>query len=290
MAAVVVEEVARGKPLARFVELPQALHGRDARFSPPVLAWERYRVDHYRNPYLDDGEVQLFLARRGGRPAGRVAAHVPAEGSTEGRFGFWATVDDERVAAALIEAAGAWLAERGCTSMRGPWSFAPEDEPGALVDGFDVPGTTGRPWRPSFEAAVLEALGGVVLDEQRTWRVLPGQVGGTPVPGGPVPAQAGPYADPRLVLESIAAVPDLSDHLRTTGLRGAWELARRARRGEWQGCTVVRCSGDPADAVPALVTAAARAGYAWVVAPWSPDPDAPAETTHRTYELPVDPA
>jgi hypothetical protein len=289
MAQVVVEEVATSKPLARFVELPQALHGDHPRFAHPVLAWERYRVDRHRNPYLDQAEVQLLLARRAGRPAGRLAAHVPPGGGTEGRFGFWACADDLGVATALVARARTWLAEQGCTTMVGPWSFEPDDEPGALVAGFGSAGTTGRPWRPPFEAELLERLGGTVRSEARTWRLRPPEVvgaeGAAAVLGGPVPGQAGPYADPRLVLEQVAAVPDVSPYLRSSRLRDARALVRRARFGEWEGCTVVRCDGDPAAAVPPLVAAAGAAGYAWVVAPWSPDPGAPPETVHRTYRL-----
>jgi hypothetical protein len=83
----------------------------------------------------------------------------------------------------------------------------------------------------------------------------------------------------------VAAVPDLSHALRTTGLRGAWALARRVRAGAWEGCTIVRCDGDPATLVPGLVSVAARAGYRWVVSPWSADADAPPETVHRTYRF-----
>jgi hypothetical protein len=285
MGSAVVEEVAGGKARTRFVELPQALHGEDPRFAPLVLTWERYRIDAHRNPYLDRAEAVLLLVRRAGRPVGRIAAHVPEEGATEGRFGFWCTVEDRRVADALLGAAGTWLAERGCTSMVGPWSFEPDDEPGHLASGFDAPGTTGRPWRPEWEAGLLEASGGQPVTAASTWRLPAEDLGVEPEPGGPTPGQAGPHADPRLVLDAIAAVPDLSDHLRSSGLRGAWSLARRVREGDWDGCTVVRCAGEPARLVPVLLTAAARAGYAWVVAPWSPDPGAPPETTHRTYRF-----
>jgi hypothetical protein len=285
MASVVVEEVGRGKDRTRFVELPQLLHGVDPRFAPLVLTWERYRVDVHRNPYLDRADAALFLARRAGRPVGRIAAHVPTEGCEEGRFGFWATGDDRQVADALLGAAASWLAERGCTTMQGPWSFEAEDEPGQLAVGFTAPGTTGRPWRPEWEHGLLEASGGEVVAEARTWRLPTADLGGEPVGGGDRPGQAGPHVDPRLVLGAVAAVPDLSDHLRTSGLRGAWALARRVRQGDFEGCTVVRCAGDPAALVPALLTAAARAGYAWVVSPWSPDPGAPPETVHRTYRF-----
>ena len=289
MAGIVVEEVHRAKERTRFVELPQVLHGSDPRFAPLVLTWERYRVDRHRNPYLHAGEVALFLARRAGRPAGRIAAHLPVEGSREGRFGFWATVEDPAVAGALLDAARGWLAERGCTSMEGPWSFEPGDEPGQLAGGFDAPGTTGRPWRPAWEAELLEAHGGAVVAEVPMWRIPARDLGAAAARGGPVPGQAGPHADPRLVLADVAAVPDLSASLRSSRLRGAWALARRVRDGDWEGCTVVRCPGEPAAAVPALVTAASEAGYRWVVAPWSPEPGAAPETVHRTYRWSVEP-
>ncbi len=71
-------------------------------------------------------------------------------------------------------------------------------------------------------------------------------------------------------------------------LRGSTvERARRARRGTWDTAVVVEVDGDPAVLVPQLVAAAAAAGYRDVVAPWSPDPVAPPETTHTTFTLRV---
>jgi hypothetical protein len=279
-----VEEVTRGKALVRFTELPQALHGEDPCFAPSVLAWERYRLSLRRNPYFEEADAVFLLARRAGRPVGRIAAHVPYPGA-EGRFGFWTTVDDASVAQELVAAARAWLEEQGCRSMTGPWSFEPEDEPGVLVDGFEVPGTTGRPWRPPWEARLLDELGFDAVGETATWRLPTSELGPERAPGGEPPGPAGTYADPRLVLEGVAAVPDLSHALRTSRVRAAWGLARQARDGTWDGCTIVRCEDDPAVAVPALVAAAGRAGYTWVVAPWSPDAGAPPETVHRTYRL-----
>ena len=282
-----VESADRGKARVRFGDVPHLVHGDDPRWGPPLLAWERYRLDRHRNPYLERAEVALFLARRAHRPVGRIAAHLSEPGA-EGRFGFWAVADDREVAVALVEAAGEWLDEQGCSSMTGPWSFESDDEPGALVAGQDAPGTTGRPWRPRHEADLLEATGFEAVKEARTWRLVTTEVGPTAPAAGPEvarPRQAGSYVDPRLVLDRIAAVPDLSGALGGTGLRGAWGLAKQARAAAWEGCTVVRCTGAPEVEVPALVTAAGRAGYSWVVAPWSPDPDAPPETVHRRYRL-----
>lgn len=280
-SAVTVEEVTGGKALVRFTELPAALFGDDPRFAWPVMAWERYRLDSRRNPYFDAGDGAYFLARRLGRPVGRIAAHLERAGAS-GRFGFWC-VEDEGVARALVDAARGWLTEQGCASMVGPLSFTPAEEQGVLVAGHDVPGLTGRPWHPPSQAEHLEALEFEPVLDQPTWRLATTEVGPDRPLSGDLPGQAGRHADPRLVLDDIAAVPDLSAALRGASLRDAWGLAKRARAGEWSTATVVRCDGDAARAVPALLAAAGRAGYEAVIAPWTPDRAVEPETIHRTY-------
>ncbi len=277
-----VEEVSDGKALVRFTELPHALHGTDPRFTPMVMGWERARLDPRRNPFFDGGDAACFLARRLGRPVGRIAAHLSAPGAA-GCFGFWWLVDDTDVAHALLEAARGWLREQGCTSMSGPWSFTAAQEAGVPAAGQDPPGRTGRPWQPPHLAALLEVEGLTVLTSRPTWR-LPATEAGPELPLDPDrPGHAGAYGDERLVLRGIAAVPDVSEVLRASRLRSAWQLARRVRARTWDTCTVVRCTADPALAVPALQAAAGRAGYRWVIAPWSPDPDQVPEAIHHIY-------
>ena len=281
-SAVAVEEVARGKGLARFIDLPVVLHGDDPRFAWPVLAWERYRLDVHRNPYFERGDGACFLARRLGRPVGRIAAHLDEPGGA-GRFGFWCVDDDADVARALVDAAAEWLVGQGCGSMHGPLSFTAAEEEGLLVDGFDAAGATGRPWHPPSQSSHLEALGFESVRDVPRWRLAAEDLGVERARGDDRPGHAGRHADPRLVLEGIAAVPDVSGALRDARLRGAWRLARRVREASWTTATIVRLDGDPAQAVPALLTAAARAGYESVISPWSPDPHASPETVHRVY-------
>jgi GNAT superfamily N-acetyltransferase len=250
------------------------------------MAWERYRLDPHRQPIFERGDGAYFLARLRGRPAGRVTAHV-AEPGGEGRFGFWWTIDDRAVATALVDAAAEWLREQGCTSMTGPLSFTADDELGVQAGGFSAAGLTGRPWHPPHLARLLEDLGFEPAVERRTWRLAAGGAGAELPPGDDPPGHAGPYGDDRLVVEGIAAVPDVSRALRSTGVRSAWGLARRARERAWTTCAVVRCSGAPELVVPALLAAAGRASYEWVVAPWSPESAAPPEAVHRTYRRPL---
>jgi hypothetical protein len=279
-----VSEVDGRKELTRFVELPHALHGHDPRFVSPVAAWERFRLDSRRNPYFERGTATYLLARRAGRPVGRIAVHRPAPDG-EGRFGFWCVEDDADTAAALLEAAQAWLGDQGCRSMRGPLSFEADDDPGLIVSGATAEGHTGLPWHPASEATQLEAAGAERVEQQPMWRLATTEVGPVAPPAEGRPGQAGAYADPRLVLDGIVAVPDVAAALRGSRMRGAWALARRARAAAWDDAVVVGCDGDPAVLVPLLQVAAGRAGYRSVLAPWSPDPAVVPEVVCARYEL-----
>ena len=284
-----VEEVSGRVAFRRFHELPHLLHRAEPRWSAPLASWDRARLDPNRNRFFDAGDGAYFLLRRLGQPAGRITAHLAADGDGDGWFGFFDVIDAAAGVAALVDAAAVWLVEHGCTTMTGPASFTTDDDDGVQVAGFDQPGTTGRPWHPPWYAAHLKAAGLAEAPGSRrsTWRL--------PATGHPtmtatdhlaVPALVGPYGDRRLLLggpgAAIAAVPDL-----TVARGSAWQLAKRARRGWWEGCTVVHVDGEPARLVPAIQAAAGEAGYEWVVAPWSPDGTAPPEAEHARFRMPL---
>jgi hypothetical protein len=211
--------------------------------------------------------------------AGRVCAHVARAGDGQGWFGFFDAVDDVEVGVALLAQAADWLREHGCTDMTGPVAFPAEGDPGVLVEGFDVAGTTGRSWHPPWYVDQLQAAGLARAEESRTWRLSPAPgLHPKPVSVRRVPI-VGRFVDIRLLLTGIIAVPDL-----TPARESAVTLARMARRHEWTGCTIVSVDGDPATKVPALLAAAHDAGYDWVISPWSPD-DAPPETVHARFAM-----
>jgi hypothetical protein len=281
---VTVEEVSGRAAFKRFFEFAYVQFRDEPRWSPPLVAYERKRVDPH-NPFFDRGDGEYFLARRAGTVAGRISAHVAAKGDEQGWFGFYDAVDDPAVAIALLDQAATWLRDHRCTSMTGPASFTVDDDPGVLVEGFDVAGTTGRPWHPPWYGTHLGAAGLTRIDEHRTWRLQVGGCGADTVATAPETAphsMVGRFADPRIVLPDIVAVPDL-----TPARNSAVALARRAKRKQWDGCTIVEIDGDPTALVPQLQAAASAAGYAWIVSPWSPDADAAPETVHARYTMPL---
>jgi hypothetical protein len=198
------------------------------------------------------------------------------EGSTDGAFGAFECGDDAGAVAALIEACASWLADRGGTTLTGPMTFTAADDAGVQTDGFEHRGGTGRPWHPDWYATHLGAAG---LERRAEtyprWRLRTAPGPALPA-GGPMPPHAGRLADRRLALEgppgAIAAVPDVS-----AAVRQGTAAAFRVRPTD---AAVVRCEGDPSRLVPALLAAAAAAGYDHVWSPWAPD-DSPPDTVHR---------
>lgn len=150
--------------LNRFVDLPYRLHARDPIWVPPLRSDIYALLDRTKNPFFDHGAAEYFLAERAGEVVGRIAAitnrlHNEYQADQVGFFGFFETIYDQVVAAALFEAAATWLRGRGHDVMRGPASFSTNDECGLLVDGFDTPPTLMMPHNPPHIPRLVEAAG-----------------------------------------------------------------------------------------------------------------------------------
>ncbi|HVE86016.1 MAG TPA: GNAT family N-acetyltransferase [Myxococcales bacterium] len=164
MAVTVTEVRTRGQRRA-FLELPFSLHGDDPIWCPPLLDdLERSLSD--KNPLWRDGrgERQLLLATDGGRPVGRVLAHVhhasnAAHGERAGFFGLFDCADDEAVARALVDEAAERHRARGLAELRGPYDLNIRECIGAVVSGFDEPAAFNQSWNAPYVPRLLEACG-----------------------------------------------------------------------------------------------------------------------------------
>ena len=151
--------------LALFIDVPWRIH-RDApgRWVPPLRIMVKEMLDPGRDPFWRSADRELFVALRDGRPAGRIAAienrrHNAHHGDRVGFFGFFESVDDPAVAAALLDRAAGWLRVRGLTEMRGPMSPSVNHECGLLVDGFEPRPCFLTPWNHPYYASLLEGQG-----------------------------------------------------------------------------------------------------------------------------------
>lgn len=159
-----VEPVSGRRDLRRFLRLPWQLYRNDPAWIPPLLADQRALLDRRRHPFHRHAEVEYFLARRGGNVVGRIAAvvnrrFIEFHGEHTGFFGFFESVDDRDVAAALLGSAEEWLRRRGMTHVLGPMNFSTNEDCGLLVDGFAHPPAVMMPHNPPYYADLLDGSG-----------------------------------------------------------------------------------------------------------------------------------
>jgi GNAT superfamily N-acetyltransferase len=189
--ATAVVPVRAPRDLRRFLTLPRSIYRGNPCWVSPLLADQRRDLADALLPG-DDGSRALFLALRDGRPAGRIAAIVDrtlnaTKQSQTGYFSLFECVDDRRVAAALFDAAGAWLKARGLTVLKGPVSpDGPhgDDCKGLLVDAFDRPPVLMTSYNPPYYQGLIEGCGfakdfdvyAYLLDKDRLFNRDPGKV------------------------------------------------------------------------------------------------------------------
>jgi GNAT superfamily N-acetyltransferase len=165
--AVSIREIGRGESLKAFVNLTWTLNQGDPNWVPPLRMVFNALLDRDKHPFHQHADVAYFIAERGGKPVGRVAAVVnhranEFHGDTTGYFGLFECIDDQAVASALLDRAAEWLKARGRTSIQGPFNLSTNDElysGGVLIDGFDTPPAFMMGHNPSYYQRLVEGAG-----------------------------------------------------------------------------------------------------------------------------------
>jgi hypothetical protein len=176
-----VEPVRGRRDLSAFVKVPFDLHGEGTPWIPPLIAERRRFLDRSKNPFFEHAQAEYFLARRDGRPVGRISAQVDRrwdefQGGNDGWFGFFETEDDAETAASLLEAASAWLRERGRERMLGPADFTTNDECGLLIEGFEHAPLILQPWHPPHYREHVEGWGMTKTIDLLMWKLWLGKL------------------------------------------------------------------------------------------------------------------
>ncbi len=149
--------------MGAFIDLPYRLHA-GTPWVPPLRIERRLFLSRRFGTYRRRMDYELFCAFRGGELVGRISAHIDKayndhHGARWGWFGFFETIDDSEVASALLDAAEAWLRERGMERMVGPADFTVNDESGIVVEGHDIQPMIREPWHPRYYQGLVEGSG-----------------------------------------------------------------------------------------------------------------------------------
>ena len=159
-----VQPIGRSKKeLSRFFDVADGIYANDPLWVAP-LRDDVAKVFSAKNPFFLHGEMQLFVASRGGRDRGRIAAivdrnHNDFHQDRTGFFGYFESENDPVVARALFDAAQAWIVERGMDTLRGPANPTLNDEAGLLVDGFGSSPVLMMTYNPRYYVDLVEGAG-----------------------------------------------------------------------------------------------------------------------------------
>jgi GNAT superfamily N-acetyltransferase len=161
--------------LKAFIQFPYNHYRDDPVWVAPLRFDQRNLFSPKHNPFLDHTETQLFLLKQDGHLIGRIAAfidRIAADywGELIGLFGYYECIQDPAAGRLLLETAREWLVERGCTKMRGPWSFVSQ-EWGSVVEGFTPSPVIMGPYNPPYYNDDYAAFGLEKVQDMLCWYV-----------------------------------------------------------------------------------------------------------------------
>lgn len=160
----VIEPIAGRRAMQRFITFPWQVYAGNPYWVPPLLLERRQFFNPARNPFFRHADVQYFIARRGRRDVGTIAAfinhaHNQAHNEQVGFFGFFEALPDQEAAVALLETAAQWVRNRGMQAICGPANFAVDNESGLLLDAYDQPPTMMTVYTPPAYCEYVAAAG-----------------------------------------------------------------------------------------------------------------------------------
>ena len=166
----------QGKRMLRqFIGFPLELY-KDCDKWVPAFEDDEYKSLGPENPSLAFCEKELYLAFRGKKVVGRVAAIINHNANKKWneeivRFGWIDFVEDFEVAKALIDTVVEWGKARGAQKVKGPLGFTDMDREGLLVEGFEKESPFTVIYNYPYYGEYLEKMG-FTKDADWTQRVI----------------------------------------------------------------------------------------------------------------------
>lgn len=159
-----IKKVSSAADKKKFVNSQWLFYKDNPNWVAPIKMDRMKLLNEEKNPFFQHAEIQLFLAYKGKKIVGRIAAitnenHNKIHNDKVGFFGFFESIDDQEVANALFNAAQKWLKEKGMKEIRGPVNPSTNDEVGLLVDAFDMPAVILMTYNPPYYQQLIENYG-----------------------------------------------------------------------------------------------------------------------------------
>jgi hypothetical protein len=147
-----------------FINFQWEVYRDDPDWVPPLISERVELLDKDRHPFHEHADVDLFMARRDGKPVGTIAAlvnhrHNEVHEERVGFFGYFEVLQDREAAEALLETACNWVREQGMTAIRGPETFSLNEEAGLLVDGWNGSPVILMTYNPRYYVDFVEGAG-----------------------------------------------------------------------------------------------------------------------------------
>ncbi len=152
------------KQLRQFILFPEKLYKHNPYYVPNLVFDEMDTLNPSKNPASDFCDQVLYMAYKDGKPVGRIAGIINRWANErwkhdEVRFGWFDTIDDKEVSAALIAKVEAFGKAHGMTHIVGPLGFTDFDPEGMLVEGYDQQSTMPLIYNYPYYVSHIEALG-----------------------------------------------------------------------------------------------------------------------------------
>ncbi len=150
--------------LKLFVSIPSIIYKNDLFYVPQLINEEIKLIDTKNNPFYKNAEIQLFVAYKDRKIAGRIAAiinkrHNLIHKDKVGFFGFFESVNDFYVAKGLLQKAEEYLKSRGMNYIRGPMNPSMNETCGILIKGFFQEPVFMMPYNRKYYTELIEKCG-----------------------------------------------------------------------------------------------------------------------------------
>lgn len=167
--SVEIRKVESKKDLKTFVDFHYDLYEGNAYDVPTLFSDDMAILSRDKNAAFDFCEAEYYLAYKGGKLVGRVAAIINHKANKRWerktcRFGWIDFIDDIEVSKALLDAVTEYGKSKGMTEVVGPLGFTDFDPEGMLTDGYDQLGTFATIYNYPYYPQHMEKLGGWVKD------------------------------------------------------------------------------------------------------------------------------